>query len=94
MFVFFSFKVFLSFFTGLWFIFSLIAQPVEALVKTENQKLFDEALIASKNGSSYDALEKWNKVYRTYAIEVIEMAIKKPFSLLETVEKSVRSTIS
>ena len=40
------------------------------------------------------AIEKWEKVYRTYATEIIEIAIKKPFNLLGTVEKSVRSSVS
>ena len=37
-------------------------------------------------------MEKREKVYRTYATEIIEIAIKKPFNLLETVEKSLRSS--
>ena len=36
----------------------------------------------------------WEIVYRTYAKEVIEIAIKNPFILLGTVEKSLRSAIS
>ena len=40
------------------------------------------------------AIEKWEKVYRTYANEIIEIAIKKPFNLFETVEKSGRSSRS
>ena len=40
------------------------------------------------------AIGKRKKVYRTYAIEIIEIAIKRPLNLLEAVEKSVRSSVS
>ena len=40
------------------------------------------------------AIERREKVYRTYATEIIEIAIKRPFNLLETVEKSLRSSVS
>ena len=39
-------------------------------------------------------IERLKKVYRTYATETIEIAIKKPLNLLEAVEKSVRSSVS
>ena len=39
-------------------------------------------------------IKKREKVYRTYETEIIEIAIKRPLNLLETVEKSVRSSAS
>ena len=40
------------------------------------------------------ASEKWEKVYRTYANEVIEIATKIAFNLLKTIEKILRSLAS
>ena len=39
-------------------------------------------------------VKKLEKEYKTYANEIIEIAIRKPFNLLETVEKSARSSAS
>ena len=50
--------------------------------------------IETKRDSDQNAIEKWERVYSTYADEVIEIAIKKPFNLVKTVEKSGRSSTS
>ena len=41
----------------------------------------------------YKTLGKLKKVYKTYANEDIDIAIKKPFNLIEIVEKRLRSSI-
>ena len=51
-------------------------------------------MYGNKRASDQNASEKWERVYSTYANEVIEIAIKKPFNLLEIVEKSGRSSTS
>ena len=51
-------------------------------------------IYSKKNYLGEKEIEKWEKVYRTYANEIIEIATKKPFILLEIVEKNGRSSRS